>query len=79
MGLREFLDPPGQQLALVKDGSQRGGQARDDQRGPSVPGTVTVCSSGRGTDWRPGWPRGQVVVAPDDHLQLGEVMSLVVV
>ncbi|GAA3030604.1 hypothetical protein GCM10010448_10720 [Streptomyces glomeratus] len=31
--VRQFLDPPGQELALVKDGSERGGQARDDERG----------------------------------------------
>ncbi len=33
MGLQQFLDPPGQQLALVEHGRQRGGKARDDQRG----------------------------------------------
>jgi hypothetical protein len=33
VSLQEFLDPPSQQFALVKDGRQRVGQARDDQRG----------------------------------------------
>lgn len=33
VSLQQFLDPPGQQLALVKDSSQGSGQARDDQSG----------------------------------------------
>ncbi|GAA3892981.1 hypothetical protein GCM10022207_71010 [Streptomyces lannensis] len=33
VSLQEFLDPPGQEFALVKDGGQRLGQARDDQSG----------------------------------------------
>ncbi len=33
VGLQQFLDPPGQELALVEDGGERAGQARDDQSG----------------------------------------------
>lgn len=31
--LQQFLDPPGEEFALVEDGLERDGQARDDQRG----------------------------------------------
>jgi hypothetical protein len=40
VGLQQFLDPPGQQLALVKDRGQRSGQARDDQRARLGPGNA---------------------------------------
>ena len=33
MGLQEFLDPCGEEFALVKDGYQLSGQAGDNQRG----------------------------------------------
>lgn len=60
MGLQQFLDPPGQQFPLVKDGGQGAGQARDDQRGSLSAGhhhgLLVQCSDV--LDQALGHPRG---------------------
>jgi hypothetical protein len=45
VGLQQFLDPPGEQFSLIKDGRQRDGQAREISATDSFAGTVTVGSS----------------------------------